>query len=300
MELQVKPAQLVFDDDDNRPSRLGKWKFVSELAFGAVSRVYMVEHEETHQKCVDKYYDMRELNRRLFTGGRTAADDIGRELAILNKCHHPNVLRPLFCFEDRVTSTFHFILPYASHGSLQKICENGHGPHLQCFYQIAQGLEYLHNLGIVHRDIKPSNILCQKPDAFVLSDFSDASRLEGDSLLVDTKGSPAFLSPEELKGGKFNGKKADVWSYGVTMFWSVFGIFPFGIGDLRGQEGCLALIAIRECVNNNDLILPESSGIGQLWRELLAKCLNKQPDCRPSFQQITGDPLFYALSRKRR
>jgi serine/threonine protein kinase len=256
----------------------------------------LVDHVETGEKCVDKYYDMRELDRRLFASGRTAVDAVERELSIISKCNHGHLIRPLCCFEDQMTGTFHFILPDVSQSSLQQICEGKPGPIVQCFYQIAQALKYLHSKDVVHRDIKPSNILCQDLNLYVLSDFSVASQLEADGLLADTQGSPAFLSPEELKGGKFDARKADVWSYGMTMFWSVFGGFPFGIDECNGQEICMTLIAIRRCLETNPLILPENADVGPLWRELIMKCLTKNAKDRPTFEQIVADPLFYSLS----
>jgi serine/threonine protein kinase len=84
--------------------------------------------------------------------------------------------------------------------------------------QIALGLDFLHNQGIIHRDIKPANLLLLKDSRIVLGDFgtckSHALEETGTRTML---GTPFYLSPELLAGNSY-GTKSDVWAFGCVMF----------------------------------------------------------------------------------
>ncbi|MBL9107370.1 MAG: protein kinase [Myxococcales bacterium] len=95
--------------------------------------------------------------------------------------------------------------------------------------QILDALEFLHGRGIVHRDLKPSNILVDVEGTVRLLDFGLASRLDEragishDGALV---GTPAYLSPEQLRGGPAS-PASDLYALGVLTFQLLTGEPPF-------------------------------------------------------------------------
>jgi serine/threonine-protein kinase len=103
--------------------------------------------------------------------------------------------------------------------------------------QIGEALAEAHSAGIVHRDIKPANcVLVQRrtgePLVKVL-DFGIAKLMLGDDgpRLTATKatmGTPAFMSPEQIRGAKDVDHRADIWSLGITLFQLITGNLPFG------------------------------------------------------------------------
>jgi serine/threonine-protein kinase len=103
--------------------------------------------------------------------------------------------------------------------------------------QVCEALAEAHAAGIVHRDIKPSNcVLVQRrtgePLVKVL-DFGIAKLMLGDDgpRLTATKatmGTPAFMSPEQIRGAKDVDHRADIWSLGITLFQLITGNLPFG------------------------------------------------------------------------
>jgi len=100
--------------------------------------------------------------------------------------------------------------------------------------EIAKGLVAAHGAHIVHRDLKPGNIFLHSEggDDFVvkLLDFGVSKLLTRDVSSTTTGsaiGSPAYMSPEQAKGLKDVGPRADLWALGVVLFEMVAGRRPF-------------------------------------------------------------------------
>ena len=111
---------------------------------------------------------------------------------------------------------------YASRGELfEYLVQHQHLSDVEAmrfFRQIIYGLEYLHSLGICHRDLKPENILLDENLNIKIADFGFARFAK--SNIADTScGSPHYAAPEVIKGTRYDGRCADVWSSG---FWFLY------------------------------------------------------------------------------
>ena len=92
---------------------------------------------------------------------------------------------------------------------------------------IADGLSYAHEKGIVHRDIKPANIMLIKNGMVKITDFGIA-RITATSQTQTgiVKGTPYYMSPEQFSGEKVDGR-SDIFSLGVMMYQLMTGRLPF-------------------------------------------------------------------------
>ncbi len=94
--------------------------------------------------------------------------------------------------------------------------------------QVAQGLAYAHEHGIVHRDVKPSNIMIQNDGHVKITDFGIA-RMASAAVRTQTGmvlGSPKYMSPEQVMG-KLTDQRSDIFSLGVMLYEMLTGRPPF-------------------------------------------------------------------------
>ncbi|KAG7274458.1 hypothetical protein CRUP_001423 [Coryphaenoides rupestris] len=101
------------------------------------------------------------------------------------------------------------------------------------FRQIISALDFCHNHSICHRDLKPENLLLDEKNNIRIADFGMASLQVGDRLLETSCGSPHYACPEVIRGEKYDGRRADVWSCGVILFALLVGALPFDHDNLR-------------------------------------------------------------------
>ena len=90
-------------------------------------------------------------------------------------------------------------------------------------------LDFAGRRGIVHRDIKPDNILLSDGDEVKIMDFGLALNLRkggGDSTFIMGVGSPAYMSPEQIKDYPLN-IQSDLYSLGAVMYELLTGRLPF-------------------------------------------------------------------------
>ena len=139
---------------------------------------------------------------------------------------------------------------------------------------LAEALQAIHGNDLVHRDLKPANIILSDDGPRVL-DFGIARALEG-TRFTNTHvsvGTPGFFSPEQVQGDREIGPPADVFALGAVLVHAAGGR-PFGEGD--------SMTLMYRAVHNE----PNLSALPVTLRPLVASCMDKEPDRRPTPEQI--------------
>ncbi|KAI9587548.1 hypothetical protein GQX74_003394 [Glossina fuscipes] len=99
------------------------------------------------------------------------------------------------------------------------------------FRQIISALDFCHSHSIW--DLKPENLLLDEKNNIKIADFGMASLQPAGSMLETSCGSPHYACPEVIRGEKYDGRKADVWSCGVILYALLVGALPFDDDNLR-------------------------------------------------------------------
>lgn len=191
-----------------------------------------------------------------------------------------------------------------SSSSLDSISKNFGPVRVDVLGKIAEavlgGLTYLYQAHrIMHRDIKPSNILVNSRGQIKLCDFGVSSELENS--VADTfVGTGTYMAPERIQGSPYT-VKSDVWSVGLTLMELAIGKFPFSIEsddeeEAAGPQGILDLL--QQIVLEPAPKLPKSEAFPTILEDVIAKCLMKNPDERPTPKELFDlDPFLQAAKR---
>lgn len=204
---------------------------------------------------------------------------IEAEIDLLKNLHHDNIVKYLGFVKS--ADCLNIILEYCENGSLHSICkaygkfpENLVGVYMT---QVLQGLQYLHDQGVIHRDIKGANILTTKDGKVKLADFGvSTSTLAGPDKEAQVVGTPYWMAPEiiQLSGAT---SASDIWSVGCTVIELLQGKPPY--------HNLAAMPALFAIVNDDHPPLPE--GVSPAARDFLMQCFQKDPNLRVSARKLS-------------
>lgn len=228
----MSKIRALFSSDDSLLQRRG-YTIGSELGEGTYSKVRIASWLRPGEKSSVKVA-LKIINKK------TAPSDfkekfLPRELEIIEKLDHPNIIRRFESFE--ISSKVYICLEWAGHGDLlQHIRLKGplkDQDTFKYFKEMCNGVDYLHENGIVHRDLKCENILLSKRNVVKIADFGFA-RLIGPTEKSRTYcGSAAYAAPELLQGMPYEGVIADIWSLGVILYIMSCSAMPFRDANIK-------------------------------------------------------------------
>ncbi|MDF5754885.1 protein kinase [Spongiactinospora sp. TRM90649] len=152
----------------------------------------------------------------------------------------------------------------------------------------ARALASLHAAGVVHGDVKPGNVMLGVDRPWLLDAGIAAALQAGATVFSGTIGTPQYLSPEQITG-EDPGPASDVFSWATTIAFAATGRDPFTplTHDVVSSELFVLFDDSVPAVLDRVLAVPpDLSGVPSDLRELLARCLAKLPEERPSFPEV--------------
>ncbi|MFG2640602.1 protein kinase [Streptomyces sp. NPDC048370] len=151
---------------------------------------------------------------------------------------------------------------------------------------LAEALEAIHAGGVIHRDLKPSNILLASDGPRVI-DFGISASAEATSALTRSGvvlGTVGFMAPEQLTGAEIT-PAVDVFALGSALAFAASGHGPFGGTSAGGGDGASPARVMYRVAHEE----PDLDGLPPRVRELVARCLAKEPGDRPSVRELLDE-----------
>lgn len=251
---------------------LGRYRIARLLGEGGMGAVFEAEDLESGRrvalKVLSQKLDSPDARERFFREGRMAAS-----------INHPN---SVYVFgTEEIGGTPVIAMELVAGGTLQdRVQKRGPlpvGEAVDSVLQIITGLEAAQRLGVLHRDIKPSNCFVDVDGTIKVGDFglSISTDVRTEPALTKTGsflGTPAFCSPEQLRGDELN-VRSDMYSVGATLFYLLTGHTPFE-GKTTVQ---LMAAALERRAPSPAKFRP---GVPKGLANVVLRCLEKQPGDR--------------------
>eukprot|EP01099_Mayorella_cantabrigiensis_P002953 TRINITY_DN232_c0_g1_i1.p1 TRINITY_DN232_c0_g1~~TRINITY_DN232_c0_g1_i1.p1 ORF type:complete len:350 (-),score=94.23 TRINITY_DN232_c0_g1_i1:637-1686(-) len=244
---------------------------------------FSVVRECTHKASGEKFA-VKCIKKSMVEG-----DDIKllrREIQIMKKVDHPNVLKLYEVYEDK--EEFFLVMELVIGKELfDKIVEKGQYSEKDAsniVRQIVSAVEYLHQNGIAHRDLKPENLLSAGDDeneVIKIADFGFSKQF-GEEKLVTSCGSPGYVAPEVLTSESYD-KSVDMWSVGVIIYILLCGYPPFYADNAPALFKKIMDVKY-------DFEDPSWDDVSDAAKNLIRHLLVKDPSKRYTAKQCLTDP----------
>jgi len=268
--ISIEPIKTAGEQDLPNPGdQFGEYRIERELGRGGMGAVYEAEQLETSRRVALKVLahrlDSAETRARFFREGRLAAS-----------INHPNSVYVYGTGEIEGTPVI--VMELVNGGTLQeRVKRDGSlpvGKAVDAIIDVISGLQAAQEKGILHRDIKPSNCFEDTDGTVKVGDFGlsissearEEAELTREGLFL---GTPAFCSPEQLRGEELNAR-SDLYSVGVTLFYLLTGRTPFK-GNNTAQ--LFANVLEKAPPSPKDI----RSEISEELAKVVLRCLEKTP-----------------------
>ena len=261
---------------DNKNS-INDYIIKETIGKGTFSKVKLGIHKKTNKKVAIKIMEKSKIAEK------DDLERIIREMNMVTEFNHKNVIKVYEMFETK--SSFLIIMEYCEGGELfdyivqKKRLSEDEAAYF--YYQLINGIEYIHSKGVVHRDLKPENILLDKNNVLKIIDFGLSNYYKPGKFLVTPCGSPCYASPEMVSGYKYNGFGIDVWSSGIILFAMLCGYLPF-----EDRDNDILFDKISKCKLNYP------SFLSQISKSIMKKIIVNNPKIRIKINEIKQHDFY--------
>ena len=260
--------------------KITDFTLIKELGVGSFGRVILVQHNKTQAQYAIKAIDKRN------TTNIQEKPYFRREIEIMYRIHHPNVVKLFGHFEDNTYC--YFIMEYIQGGNIYSYVPKN-GIRKISTQQVASIIKdvisatyFLYNMipQIIHRDIKPENVLLGSGMQAKLTDFGWSNYMQGEYKRTTVCGTPIYLAPEMISNSGHD-EKVDIWCIGVLLFELMTGVQPWKGTDVNTVK-----------MNISRLNINWPKNMDKKARDLISKILKYYPYERISLENMLVHPFF--------
>ena len=260
--------------------KITDFQIVKELGAGSFGHVYLVTHKATKAQYAIKAIDKRNKTNQ------EEKPYFRREIEVMYKIHHPNVVKLYGHFEDN--NYCYFIMEYISKGNVYGLIPQDKKKRINnqivasLMKDVISAVYYLHNMKpiIIHRDIKPENVLLADGLVAKLTDFGWSNYMQEDQKRTTVCGTPIYLAPEIIKE-QGHDEKVDIWCIGVLLFELITGNVPFQGNDID---------TLKDNILHLKISWPKEINVDA--KSLIKKILKSDPAARISLEEMLAQPFF--------
>ena len=263
-----------------REVKITDFDIIKELGSGSFGNVYLVRHKVTKAEYAIKVIDKRNKTNQ------EEKPYFRREVEVMYKVHHKNVVKLFGHFEDN--NYCYFIMEYISKGNVYNLLPTDKKKRLStkvCSFiirDIISAVYFLHHMHppIIHRDIKPENVLLGDNLVAKLTDFGWSNYMRDDEKRTTVCGTPIYLAPEIMEE-KEHDEAVDLWCIGVLLFELVTATPPFLGNDLD---------TLKENVLKLKINWPKDINVDA--KNLIMKILKLDPKQRLPLEEMIKHPFI--------
>src|SRR3954451_10189640 len=246
----------------------GRYRVLDRLGTGGMATVFLAEDERLGRKVAVK--------RLHADSPEDAAQRFEREAKVGASLSHPNLVTVFDTVADEEGVLI--VMEYVEGENLAELMARERvpaEPAVSIIRQVAGARDHAHQAGVVHRDIKPANILISPDGKAKVVDLGIATASERTQITAvgTVLGTPSYMAPEQLEGGKIT-KAVDLYALGAVAFELLSG--------RKARQGRTPVEIAHQIANEP---VPD---IRQSWTdappaaaEVLQNAMSRNPDDRP-------------------
>ncbi|RWS09154.1 STE20-like serine/threonine-protein kinase, partial [Dinothrombium tinctorium] len=259
------------------------WEIVGELGDGAFGKVYKAQHKENGKLAAAKICELK---------GEDELEDFNVEIDILTECHHKNIVELLeaFFYDEKLW----MLIEFCEGGAVDSIMIDLEKPLTESqiryiCHEICEGLAFLHKKKVIHRDLKAGNILLTLDGGVKIADFGVSAKNKHTLQKRDSfRGTPYWMAPEVVICETYRDNpydyKADIWSLGIT---------AIELAEREPPNHEMTPMRVLLKIQKSDPPrLSEPSKWSKEFNEFVAYCLIKDPNQRPSAEDLLKHPFI--------
>ena len=255
-------------------AQISDFNIIKELGKGGFATVYLAVHKLTQAQYAIKAIKKDKIKPKEMLYFR-------REIEIMYKIHHPNIVKLFGHFED--DSNCYLIMEYLPNGNIYQYVRKNLRLNIiaSIIKDLISAVYYLHHMNppIIHRDIKPENVLIGENFNVKLTDFGWSNYMSKSDIRNSMCGTPMYRAPEILNKTGHN-EKVDNWSIGCLLFEMITGKLPFMGFNL----------VLKNNINNLNVQWPKTMDADA--KDIISRIFKYDPNQRLGLREMLMHPFF--------